>query len=131
MDLGEAGYNEFKKSIKQKQVARQMADDQPELFAGISPEKAQKMISKAVEAQEKSDAAARRARVLANTRPHQNRHASASKKQNRSRTPAARKPARNTRKDRAYYSPQYRRPDNRDSSSKYSPRKRGSNNHRP
>ena len=42
MDLGEAGYTEFKKTLKQKQVAKQMADDQPGLFSGISPEKAQK-----------------------------------------------------------------------------------------
>ena len=127
--MGEAGYNEFKKSMKQKKVAKQMADDQPELFAGISPEKAQKMISKAVEAQEKANAATRRARALATVRLQQSRSQS-NKKRDRGRNPTGRKTATQSRKPREY-SPQYRRTDHRDSSSKYSARKRGANNHRP
>ena len=131
MDLGEAGYTKFKKRIKQKQVAKQMTDDQPELFAGISPEKAQKMISKAVEAQEKADLAARRARAVASARQLQQQRSYSAKKGNRGRSSqTTKKTTRQPRKDRPYNS-NYRRSDHRESSSKYSPRKRGANNHRP
>ena len=130
MDLGEAGYTKFKKRIKQKQVAKQMTDDQPELFAGISPEKAQKMISKAVEVQEKANLAARRARVMASARQMQQQRSYSAKKGNRGRSSQTKKTQRQPRKDRPYNA-HYRRSDHRESSSKYSPRKRGANNHRP
>ena len=127
MDLGEAGYLEFKKRLKQKQVAKQMADDQPELFAGISPEKAQKMISKAVEAQEKADGAARRARAYnARVQPRRGQHG-----KKPSRSPNSRKPPSSQARRGRAHSPQYRRQDRRDSAQKYSSRKRGGSNHRP
>ena len=68
MDLGEAGYLDFRKSLKQKRLAKQMAADDPDLFEGISAQRAQKMIAKAVEVQEKADELARKARTAARFR---------------------------------------------------------------
>lgn len=45
-----------------------MAADDPDLFEGISAQRAQKMISKAVEVQEKADEVARKARTAARFR---------------------------------------------------------------
>ena len=68
MDLGEAGYLDFRKSLKQKRLAKQMAADDPDLFEGISAQRAQKMISKAVEVQEKANEVAKKARTAARFR---------------------------------------------------------------
>ena len=68
MDLGEAGYLDFRKSLKQKRLAKQMAADDPDLFEGISAQRAQKMISKAVEVQEKANEVARKSRAAARFR---------------------------------------------------------------
>ena len=119
MDLGEAGYLDFKRRLKERKVAKQMAADQPHLFEGISPQRAQKMIAKAVEAQEKADEATRKARTSARYRHSNN----ASTKSG----------PRNSPKRRSYQSNRQRspRPQSRKherSESKHSPRKRGSNN---
>ena len=116
MDLGEAGYLDFKRRLKERKVAKQMANDQPHLFEGISPQRAQKMIAKAVEAQEKADEATRKART-----PSRFRHSS------------GKSGPRNSPKRRSYQSNRQRSPrpqprKHERSESKHSPRKRGSNN---
>ena len=120
MDLGEAGYLDFKKRLKQKKVAKQMAADNPDLFAGISPSKAQKMISKAVEVQEKANLDAmkanNKARFIARSKsskqPQRRSPASTKRKPYRPRSSDRRPPSRDRRHERS------------SSSSKYTPRKR-------
>ena len=56
-DVGEVGFTDYQKRLKRKQIAIQMATD---LHADVTPERALKMISKAIEAQEKADMAAKR-----------------------------------------------------------------------
>ena len=122
MDLGEAGYLDFKKRLKQKSVAKQMAADNPDMFAGISPQKAQKMISKAVEAQEKADDEAKKAQAKARFQAL----AKSKKRPQNASSASKRKPYRPRGRDRRSDS-RDRRPDRSSSSPKYSPRKRGSN----
>ena len=59
-DIGEVGFLDYQKRLKRKQIAIQMATD---LHADVTPEKALKMISKAIEAQEKHDQAEKRRRI--------------------------------------------------------------------
>ena len=59
-DVGEVGFTDYQKRLKRKQIAIQMATD---LHADVTPERALKMISKAIEAQEKHDLAAKRRRA--------------------------------------------------------------------
>ena len=59
-DVGEVGFTDYQKRLKRKQVALQMSTS---LHADVTPEKAFKMISKAIEAQEKHDMAAKRRRA--------------------------------------------------------------------
>ena len=63
MDVGEVGYLDFKKRLKQKAVARQITAFNGGLLTDLSLSKAQKMIAKAIEAQEKADKAAKRSRI--------------------------------------------------------------------
>ena len=60
-DVGEVGFLDYQKRLKRKQIAIQMATD---LHADVTPEKALKMISKAIEAQEKHDVRQSRATYL-------------------------------------------------------------------
>ena len=71
-NVGEVGYLDFQKRLKRKRLAQQMTNVELGLDAGVTPEKVNKMISKAIEAQEKADLAAKRRRAYANnTSPRQ------------------------------------------------------------
>ena len=118
MDLGEAGYLDFRKSLKQKQLAKQMAADDPDLFDGISSQRAQKMISKAVEVQEKANEAARKARTASRFRSNSHQPKAGQR-------PSPKKKPYQPRKDRSPR-PQQRKNDRSQSSSRYTPRKRSS-----
>ena len=63
MDVGEVGYLDFNKRLKQKAVAKQMTAFKGGLMADMSPSKAQKMIAKAIETQEKAVDAAKHTRI--------------------------------------------------------------------
>ena len=59
-DVGEVGYLEFQKRLKRKKLAQQMTGVDLGLDVDVTPDKVNKMISKAIEAQEKADMAAKR-----------------------------------------------------------------------
>ena len=66
-DVGEVGFLDYQKRLKRKQIAIQMATD---LHADVTPEKALKMISKAIEAQEKHDVSALCVLISPTSRTH-------------------------------------------------------------
>ena len=73
-DVGEVGYLDFQKRLKRKRLAQQMTNVELGLDVEVTPDKVNKMISKAIEAQEKADSAAKRRRNYAsNTSPRKNK----------------------------------------------------------
>ena len=62
-DVGEVGYLDFQKRLKRKRLAQQMTNVELGLDVEVTPDKVNKMISKAIEAQEKADQAAKRRRT--------------------------------------------------------------------
>ena len=59
-DVGEVGYLDFQKRLKRKRLAQQMTHVELGLDVDVTPDRVNKMISKAIEAQEKADQAAKR-----------------------------------------------------------------------
>ena len=72
----------YQKRLKRKQIAIQMATD---LHADVTPEKAMKMILRAIEAQEKHDMAAKRRRAEI-TNQQRNKSKSTGRRQQRTTT---------------------------------------------
>ena len=73
-DVGEVGYLDFQKRLKRKRLAQQMTSVELGLDIDVTPDKVNKMISKAIEAQEKADMAAKRRRAQSyNASPKKNK----------------------------------------------------------
>ena len=123
---GEVGYLDFNKRLKQKAVAKKMMAFNGGLMADISPSKAQKMIAKAIEAQEKADDAAKRSRIAKFASQHRSTKTSARPSRGRPTKTRSLQP----RPVRHSNSPRARTNYRRNSSSSYSSKNRGSN-HRP
>lgn len=126
-DVGEVGYLDFQKRLKTKRLAQQMTNVELGLDLDVTPDKVNKMISKAIEAQEKADQAKRRRSVNYN-------RGSPKKDKSRAQRPAsaaARRYQQQQRGNRGNHNSTPRSNNRQSSTSKSTPARRHQSQRRP